>query len=503
MPNGKPNVLILWGDDIGQSNLSCYSHGLMGYQTPNIDRVAKEGAKFIHYYAEQSCTAGRSAFISGQSVYRTGLSKVGLPGAENGYHHDDPTIAELLKPQGYRTGQFGKNHFGDRDEHLPTMHGFDEFFGNLYHLNAEEEPELRDYPKEDDPEFPNFRKRFAPRGVLHCWANPDGSQRIESTGPLTRKRMETADDEFIAEAKRFIRDAVASGEPFFVWFNTTHMHFRTYARAQDVGRSGRWQSEYHDVMIYHDECIGEMLNLVDELGIANDTIVMYGTDNGPHMNSWPDSGMTPFRSEKNTNWEGAYRVPAMIRWPGHVAPGSNITGICSHLDWLPTLLAAAGEPDIKEKLLTGYQVGNKNFRIHLDGYNMLDFWTGKAEKSPRREFFYFSDDGDLVGLRYDNWKFVFREQRVQGTCQIWAEPFIELRVPKIFNLLTDPYERADITSNTYWDWIFDHIFLIVPAQAFVAEFLATFKAYPPRQKAASFSLERVMDRLEKAVGGPA
>ncbi|MEB3331673.1 MAG: sulfatase-like hydrolase/transferase, partial [Synechococcaceae cyanobacterium] len=304
MPNGKPNILILWGDDIGQSNLSCYSHGLMGYQTPNIDRVANEGAKFIHYYAEQSCTAGRAAFITGQSVYRTGLSKVGLPGADLGFRAEDPTIAGLLKPQGYRTGQFGKNHFGDRDEHLPTMHGFDEFFGNLYHLNAEEEPELRDYPKEDDPEFPNFRQRFAPRGVLHCWANGDGSQRIESTGPLTRKRMETADDEFMAEAKRFIRDAVASGEPFFVWFNTTHMHFRTYARPQDIGRSGRWQSEYHDVMIYHDECIGEMLNLLDELGITDDTIVMYGTDNGPHMNSWPDAGMTPFRSEKNTNWEG-------------------------------------------------------------------------------------------------------------------------------------------------------------------------------------------------------
>ena len=501
MPNGKPNILILWGDDIGQSNLSCYSHGLMGYQTPNIDWVAKEGAKFVHYYAEQSCTAGRAAFISGQSVFRTGLSKVGLPGAEQGFKDEDPTIAELLKPQGYRTGQFGKNHFGDRDEHLPTMHGFDEFFGNLYHLNAEEEPELRDYPKEDDPEFPNFRKRFAPRGVLHCWANGDGCQRIESTGALTRKRMETADDEFMAEAKRFIRDAVASGEPFFVWFNTTHMHFRTYARPQDVGRSGRWQSEYHDVMIYHDECIGEMLDLLDELGVTDDTIVMYGTDNGPHMNSWPDAGMTPFRSEKNTNWEGAYRVPALVRWPGHIPAGTNITGICSHLDWLPTLLAAAGEPEIKQKLLTGYQVGNKTFRIHLDGYNMLDYWTGKADKSPRKEFFYFSDDGDLVGLRYDNWKFVFKEQREQGTCQIWAEPFVELRVPKIFNLLTDPYERADITSNTYWDWMFDHIFLLVPAQTYVGEFLKTFVEFPPRQKAASFSLERVMEKLEQAASG--
>jgi arylsulfatase A-like enzyme len=495
MPNGQPNMLILWGDDIGQSNLSCYSNGLMGYETPNIDRVAKEGAKFIHYYAEQSCTAGRAAFISGQSVYRTGLSKVGLPGSELGYRDEDPTIPELLKPLGYRTGQFGKNHFGDRDEHLPTKHGFDEFFGNLYHLNAEEEPEQRDYPKEDDPEFPNFRKRFAPRGVLHCWANADGSQRIENTGPLTRKRMETTDDEFLVEAKRFIRDAVDSGEPFFVWFNTTHMHFRTYARPQDIGRSGRWQSEYHDVMIYHDECIGELLDLVDELGISEDTIVMYSTDNGPHVNSWPDAGTTPFRSEKNTNWEGAFRVPALVRWPGHIPAGINLTGLVSHLDWLPTLLAAAGEPAIKDKLMQGHQVGNKNFHIHLDGYNQLDYWQGKTKQSPRREFFYFSDDGDLVGLRYDNWKFVFKEQREPGTLQVWAEPFTELRVPKIFNLLTDPYERADITSNTYWDWLLDHAFLLVPAQSYVAEFLQTFQAYPPRQKAASFSLERVMEKL--------
>ncbi|MGB5241181.1 MAG: sulfatase-like hydrolase/transferase, partial [Prochlorococcaceae cyanobacterium] len=358
MPNGQPNILILWGDDIGQSNLSCYSDGLMGYQTPNIDRVAKEGGRFIHYYAEQSCTAGRAAFISGQSVFRTGLSKVGLPGAELGYRAEDPTIAELLQPLGYRTGQFGKNHFGDRDEHLPTMHGFDEFFGNLYHLNAEEEPELRDYPKEDDPEFPNFRKRFAPRGVLHCWANGDGTQRIENTGPLTKQRMQNCDEEFMAEAKRFIRDAVASGEPFFVWFNTTHMHFRTHARPQDVGQSGRWQSEYHDVMIYHDNCIGQMLDLVDELGITDDTIVMYSTDNGPHMNSWPDAGMTPFRNEKNSNWEGAYRVPALVRWPGQIEPGTLFTGVVSHLDWLPTLLAAAGEPEIKQKLLDGHQVGS-------------------------------------------------------------------------------------------------------------------------------------------------
>ena len=498
MPNGQPIILILWGDDIGQSNLSCYSDGLMGYHTPNIDRVANEGGRFIHYYAEQSCTAGRAAFISGQSVFRTGLSKVGLPGAELGYSTEDPTIASLLKPLGYRTGQFGKNHFGDRDEHLPTNQGFDEFFGNLYHLNAEEEPELRDYPTAE--ELPDFRKNFGPRGVLHSWANPDGSQRIEDTGPLTKKRMETCDEEFLKEAKRFIRDAVASGEPFFVWFNTTHMHFRTHARPQDLGRSGRWQSEYHDVMIYHDECIGEMLNLLDELGVTDDTIVMYSTDNGPHMNSWPDAGMTPFRNEKNSNWEGAYRVPALVRWPGKIAPGTLFTEIVSHLDWLPTLVAAAGEPEVKEKLKAGYQAGSRHYHVHLDGYNMLDYWTGKTEKSPRVEFFYFSDDGDLTGLRYDNWKMVFMEQRATGTLQVWAEPFTALRVPKIFNLKTDPYERADITSNTYWDWMLDHAFMLVPAQTYVARFLATFQEFPPRQKAASFSLEEVMEKMLSTTG---
>jgi arylsulfatase len=336
--------------------------------------------------------------------------------------------------------------------------------------------------------------------VLHCWANPDGSQRIENTGPLTKQRMETCDEEFLREAKRFIREAVASGEPFFVWFNTTHMHFRTHARPQDVGRSGRWQSEYHDVMIYHDECIGEMLDLLDELGVTDDTIVMYSTDNGPHMNSWPDAGMTPFRNEKNSNWEGAYRVPALIRWPGKIAPGTLFTEIVSHLDWLPTLLAAAGEPEIKEKLKAGHQAGSRHYHVHLDGYNMLDYWTGKTDKSPRVEFFYFSDDGDLTALRYDNWKIVFMEQRAAGTLQVWAEPFTALRVPKIFNLKTDPYERADITSNTYWDWMLDHAFMLVPAQTLVGRFLATFQEFPPRQKAASFSLEEVMDKMASTTG---
>jgi arylsulfatase A-like enzyme len=494
MPNGKPNILIIWGDDIGISNLSCYSDGLMGYRTPNIDRIADEGMRFIHYYAEQSCTAGRAAFITGQSVFRTGLSKVGMPGAPLGFRAEDPSTAELLKPLGYRTGQFGKNHFGDRDEHLPTLHGFDEFFGNLYHLNAEEEPEHPDYPKPE--EFPEFKKRFGPRGVLHCWADGNGGQRIEDTGPLTKKRMETIDDEVLAETKRFIGDATNANEPFFIWFNTTHMHYRTHCKPESKGQAGRWQSEYHDTMIDHDNIVGELLKQLDELGIAEDTIVMYGTDNGPHMNTWPDAGMTPFRNEKNSNWEGAYRVPAIVRWPGKIEAGSVCNGIVSHLDWLPTLLAAAGEPDIKQKLLDGHQVGSKTFKIHLDGYNMLDYWTGKADQSPRVEFFYFSDDGDLTGLRYGNWKIVFAEQRVAGTLQIWTEPFVLLRSPKLFNLLTDPYERADITSNTYYDWVFEHTFVAVPAQAYVAQFLETFKAYPPRQKAASFSIDQVMERLE-------
>ena len=395
---------------------------------------------------------------------------------------------------GYRTGQFGKNHFGDRDEHLPTMHGFDEFFGNLYHLNAEEEPELADYPNAE--EFPEFHKKYGPRGVLHCWADGNGGQRIENTGPLTKKRMETIDDEFLVDAKRFIREANSADEPFFLWFNTSHMHFRTHCKPESKGQAGRWQSEYHDTMIDHDKQIGEMLDLLDELGLAEDTIVMYSTDNGPHMNSWPDAGMTPFRNEKNSNWEGAYRVPAVIRWSGKFPAGKVVNGMVSHLDWLPTLLAAAGDTEIKEKLLTGHQVGNKNFKIHLDGYNQLDYLMGKTEKSARKEFFYFSDDGDLTGLRYDNWKIVFMEQRATGTRQVWAEPFTPLRVPKIFNLLTDPYERADITSNTYWDWMLDHAFMLVPAQAIAGEFLATFKEYPPRQKAASFSLENVLEKLQ-------
>jgi arylsulfatase A-like enzyme len=497
--HNKPNILVIWGDDIGQSNLSVFTKGLLGYRTPNIDRVANEGMLFTDYYAEQSCTAGRAAFIMGQSVFRSGLSKVGLPGAAAGMQAEDPTIAELLKPHGYATGQFGKNHLGDRDEHLPTMHGFDEFFGNLYHLNAEEEPELRDYPQEKD--FPNFKKNYAPRGVLHCWARPNGKQKIENTGPLTKKRMETVDEEFLAAAKDFITKANKSKKPFFVWFNTSHMHFRTHAKPRSRGQAGRWQSEYHDVMIDHDKHVGELLKLLDDLKIAENTFVMYSTDNGPHMNSWPDAGMTPFRNEKNSNWEGAYRVPAMVRWPGKIKPGSVSNEIVSHIDWLPTLVAMAGDPDIKEKLKEGHKVGEKTFKVHLDGYNLLPYLTGQEKKSPRIEYFYFSDDGDLTAFRYDNWKIVFMEQRATGTLRIWSEPFVPLRVPKIFNLRTDPYERADITSNTYYDWLLDHAYLLVPAQQIVGQFLSTFKEFPPRQKAASFSIDQVMEQLQRPISG--
>jgi arylsulfatase len=483
----KPNIVVIWGDDIGQANLSVYTRGVMGYRTPNIDRIAKEGLMFTDYYGEQSCTAGRSAFITGQSVYRTGLSKVGLPGAELGMRVEDPTIAGMLKAQGYATGQFGKNHLGDRDEMLPTNNGFDEFYGNLYHLNAEEEPEQRDYPKD-----PAFRKKFGPRGVLHSFA--DG--KIEDTGPLTKKRMETIDDDVAQRSAKFIEDNVKADKPFFVWVNFTHMHFRTHVKPDSVGQSGRWQSEYHDAMIDHDKNVGTVLDKLDELGIADDTIVFYSTDNGPHMNTWPDGGMTPFRNEKNSNWEGAYRVPAMVRWPGHIQPGTVTNAIMSHMDWFPTLLAAAGDANVKETLEKGTRANGRNYKVHLDGYNFLPYLTGQTTEAPRVEYFYFSDDGNLTAMRYDNWKLVFMEQRMRGTLQIWAEPFVSLRLPKMFNLRTDPYEKADVTSNTYWDWLIDHAFLVVPAQAEVAKFLATFKAFPPRQKAASFTVDDALKALQ-------
>ena len=502
----KPNILVIWGDDIGITNLSCYSDGLMGYRTPNIDRIADEGMRFTDSYGEQSCTAGRSSFITGQSAFRTGLSKVGIPGSPIGLQAEDPTIAELLKPHGYATGQFGKNHLGDKNEFLPTMHGFDEFFGNLYHLNAEEEPELPNYPPAND--FPQFRERFAPRGVLHAWATDErdatdeprwgsvGKQRIEDTGPLTKKRMETIDDEVLEHTLDFIDRQHSSSTPFFVWFNTTHMHFRTHPKPESVGQAGRWQSPYHDTMIDHDKVVGTLLDKLDELGIAENTIVIYSTDNGPHMNSWPDAGMTPFRSEKNTNWEGAFRVPELVRWPGKIPAGVVSNEIIQHHDWLPTFLAAVGEPDVVEKLKRGHDVGDTTYKVHIDGYNLLPYLTGEVDTSPRPGLVYFSDDGDVVALRFDNWKVVFMEQRVQGTLQVWAEPFVPLRVPKLFNLRTDPFERADVTSNTYYDWLLDNAYLVLAAQFVMSQFLATFEEFPPRQKAASFSIDQAVEKLE-------
>jgi len=504
----QPNILVIWGDDIGIWNLSCYSEGMMGYRTPNIDRLAKEGMKFTDSYGEQSCTAGRASFLTGQSGFRTGLTKVGIPGAEQGLQAEDPTIAELLKAQGYATGQFGKNHLGDRNKYLPTVHGFDEFFGNLYHLNAEEDPEDPDYPKD-----PRFKAQFGPRGVLHCFATDKddsteeprwgrvGKQNIKDTGPLTRKRMETCDDEFVAAAQDFIRRQHDAGKPFFVWLNTTHMHARTHTKPSSLGQAGQHQSPYHDTMIDHDKNVGQMLDYLDKLGIANNTFVMYSTDNGPHMNSWPDGAMTPFRSEKNTNWEGAFRVPMLVRWPGKIPAGVVSNEIIQHHDWLPTFLAAAGDAAIKEKLLKGHEAAGKKFKVHIDGYNLLPYLTGIEKESPRKGFIYFDDDGDLVAVRAGNWKAVFMEQRCEGTLRIWAEPFTVLRVPKLFNLRTDPFERADITSNTYYDWFLDKAYMIMAAQAVVGPFLETFKKFPPRQKAASFTIDQALEKMAMAAGG--
>jgi arylsulfatase len=504
----KPNILVIFGDDIGQSNVSAYTHGLMGYHTPNIDRIAKEGMLFTDYYAEQSCTAGRSSFITGQCTFRTGLSKVGIPAAPVGLQARDATIAELLKPLGYATGQFGKNHLGDKNEFLPTVHGFDEFFGNLYHLNAEEEPELRNYPRD-----PKYRELFGPRGVLRCKATDRddptvqprwgrvGKQTIEDTGALTKKRMETIDDETSNAAVDFVKRQAQAGKPFFCWMNTTRMHLRTHVapeRRSPPGLTAR--TEYADGMVEHDGHVGILLKALDDLGIADNTIVLYTTDNGPHMNTWPDGAMTPFRSEKNTNWEGAFRVPCMIRWPGHIKPGSVSNDIVSGLDWCPTLLAAAGDPDVKEKLLKGHDAADKHFKVHLDGFNQLPYLTGQQPRSARQHFFYFNDDGDLVALRYENYKVVFMEQRSPGTMMVWAEPFTPLRVPKLFDLHADPYERADITSNTYWDWYADHVFIMYGATAGTAKFLETFKEFPPSQRAASFTIDQAMEKLKKSLG---
>ncbi|MDG2013258.1 MAG: arylsulfatase [Pirellulaceae bacterium] len=502
-PNDRPNIVVIWGDDIGESNISAYSLGLMGYQTPNIDRIAREGMIFTDMYADQSCTAGRSSFITGQCTVRTGLSKVGMPGATQGLQSADVTIATLLKKEGYATGQFGKNHLGDRNEYLPTVHGFDEFFGNLYHLNAEEEPEQADYPKD-----PAFLKKYGPRGVMDCKAtNVDnlevdprfgriGKQTVKDTGPLTKKRMETVDDEIVARTEDFIKRQVKAGKPFFTWVNFTHMHARTHTKPKSLGQAGEFQSFYHDAMIDHDKNVGQIVDLLDTLKIADNTIVIYSTDNGPHRNTWPDAGTTKFRSEKNTGWEGAFRVPQMVRWPGKIKAGTICNEIMSQLDWAPTLLAAVGNTTVKEKLLKGYEANGRTYKNHLDGYSFLNYLTGKEEKGPRKEFFYFSDDGNLMGLRFKNWKLHFMVQDQDGTLEIWQRQFRGLRLPYIFNLRTDPYEFARITSNTYWDWVFDHAWIMYPMGDVVGPFLESFKEFPPVQKPGSFTVGDAFDRLK-------
>jgi len=490
---GKPNILVIWGDDIGTWNISHNNRGMMGYQTPNIDRIAREGVGFTDYYAQQSCTAGRAAFISGSVPVRSGMTKVGLPGAKEGWQKSDVTMATVLKGQGYATGQFGKNHQGDRDEHLPTMHGFDEFFGSLYHLNAEEEPENLDYPKN-----PEFRKKFGPRGVLKTRADGNGGQSIENTGPLTRKRMETIDDETVEAAKEFIQRQSKAGKPFFVWWNGTRMHFRTHVKEANRGKSG--QDEYGDGMVEHDGHVGALLKAIDELGIAGNTIVMYSTDNGPHYNTWPDAGTTPFRSEKNSNWEGAYRVPTFVRWPGQFPAGTTLNGIVSHEDWLPTFATIAGAPDIKERLLKGTTVNGRTYRNFVDGYNQLDYLTGKVKESPRKEFIYVNDDGQIVAMRYMDWKVVFLENRGEAF-GVWREPFVELRAPLLFNLRRDPFEKAQHNSNTYNDWFLERPFVIVPLQAMAGEFLKTMKDYPPSQTPGSFNLEKIQKQIEAAAKG--
>jgi len=475
----KPNILVIMGDDIGIPNISYLSFGMMGYKTPNIDRIAREGMLFTDYYSEQSCTAGRSAFITGQSVIRTGMSKVGVPGAKLGIQKEDPTLAALLKPLGYTTGQFGKNHLGDRDEFLPTNHGFDEFFGNLYHLNAEEEPERYEYPKNSE-----FAQKFSPRGVIKSSA--DG--KVEDTGPLTKKRMETVDDEFLAATVKFIDKAVKEDKPFFVWFNSSRMHFYTHVPDSYLGRSGL--NEYADGMLQHDDHVGVLLKQLDDLGISENTIVIYTTDNGPHVNEWPDAATTPFRGEKNTNWEGAYRIATFVRWPGKIVPGSVSNDIMSHLDWVPTLMAAAGDPDIVEKLKKGHRADGRKFKVHLDGYNFLPHLTGKQAHGPRREFLYFNDDAMLTGIRVDRWKFVMAAQRARQQA-VWREPFVELRVPLIFDLRMDPYERAEEDSNLYNRWHQENQYLIFLAADPLMKFVKTFAEFPPRQKPPSLSASQL------------
>lgn len=484
--NEKPNILVIFGDDIGWSNTSAYNRGMMGYRTPNIDKIAEDGMMFTDYYAEQSCTAGRSTFITGQSGYRTGLTKVGLPGAKEGLSEKDPTIAELLKNHGYATGQFGKNHLGDRDEHLPTNHGFDEFLGNLYHLNAEEEPEHPDYPKN-----PEFKKKFGPRGVIS--SSSDG--KIRDTGPLTKKRMETIDHETKDAAIKFMKKSVKNEEPFFVWYNSTRMHVWTYLSEQYKNKTG--YGVYADGMQELDDIVGELTQTLADLGVEENTIVIFTTDNGAELIFWPDGGMTPFHGEKATTWEGGMRAPMMVKWPGKIKPHQVSNEMMSGMDWLPTLLAAAGEDDVKKKLLSGYEANGKNFNVHLDGYNFLPYLTGETEKGPRKEFFYFNDDGDLTALRYDKWKIHFKVQDNHGF-KVWERGYSPVRVPLLMDLRGDPYERAYFESSDYDHWLVEHMFAFAPAQSIVGEFLQTFKDYPQRQPIGTFSLDQVLEAIQNA-----
>jgi arylsulfatase A-like enzyme len=510
----KPNVLVIFGDDIGIANVSAYSDGVMGYTTPNIDRIGEEGARFLHYYGEQSCTAGRAAFLTGQHGLRTGLTKVGFPGAPMGMSQLDPSIGGVMQSLGYATGQFGKNHVGDRNESLPTVNDFDEFFGNLYHLNAEEEPELPDYPKD-----PEYLAKFGPRGVLRTTATDIddatvdprfgkiGKQTIEDTGALTKKRMETIDDETSAAAIDFMQRQSEAGQPFFVWFNSTRMHLRTHVRPEHRGRYTHGDSEYIDGMIEHDETIGTILDALDEMGVADDTIVVYTSDNGPHMNTWPDGAMTPFRSEKNTNWEGAFRVPMLVRWPGHIDPGTVTNQLMSHNDWVPTLAAIGGNPDIVEELEAGTTLNGIEYKVHLDGYDQSTFLeavsgtvgTANDATSARDKFFYTDDDGLLVAMRQGDYKYVFSEQRKEGTMGVWAEPFTTLRLQKIFNLFQDPYERADITSNTFWDWQLNHVGSMYGVMDEVFQFAATFDEFPPRSFPPSFNPANVLEEKMRVI----
>jgi arylsulfatase A-like enzyme len=500
----QPNILVIFGDDIGYWNVNAYNQGMMHYGTPNIDRIAHEGALFTDYYAQQSCTAGRAAFITGQSPIRTGLTKVGLPGSPIGLHKEDPTLAELLKPLGYMTFQNGKNHLGDRNEFLPTVHGFDEFFGNFYHLNAEEEPENIDYPKD-----PSFTAEFGPRGVFKCKATatdnpapadprfgPWGKQTCEDTGPLTKKRMETVDDEFLAATLDDIDRSVKAGKPFFIWHNTTRMHIWTHLSPKYAAMVNE-KGLYGAGMTQLDDNIGVILKKLDDLGIANNTIVIFSTDNGAEAMSWPDGGTTPFRGEKNTSWEGGYRIPFVIRWPGVIKPGTVFNDITAHEDMVPTLMAAAGVPDVKEKLLTGYQAGATTYKVHLDGYNFMPYFKGETKEGPRHEFLYWTDDGEPAALRYNRWKMLFLEQPAHGFA-VWETPFVQLRVPKLFDLHADPFERAEYEGIDYSHWRLDRVYLLVPAATYVGQWLSSFKQFPPRQTPASFNLNQVMTQITNA-----